>query len=150
MAQLRSTGFFNRGANASAHLVLHRDGQVTQLAPFNMKTWHAGASSVNGRSGVNSFAIGIEIVNSGKLAPLGNGLYQSWFKKTYRDTDYTIIEKATPEHGAGCWMYYTDGQIESLESICVALFDKYRLGWVWPHWKVSPGRKIDTNPLFPV
>ncbi len=30
--------------NASAHLVLGRDGRIVQLAPFNVVTWHAGVS----------------------------------------------------------------------------------------------------------
>ncbi len=142
--------FLKPEARSSAHLVVHRDGQVTQLAPFNVKTWHAGKSSHRGRTGVNNFALGIEIVNPGKLDPLGNGLYQSWFKETYRDTDFTIIEKSTPEHGTGGWMDYTGEQIATLEKICTTLFDKYSIDWICPHWQVSPGRKIDTNPLFPL
>ena len=31
-------------AKASAHAVVARDGAITQLAPFNIKTWHAGVS----------------------------------------------------------------------------------------------------------
>ncbi|MFC1492026.1 N-acetylmuramoyl-L-alanine amidase, partial [Nitrospinota bacterium] len=31
-------------ARASAHLVIGREGRITQLAPFNIKTWHAGKS----------------------------------------------------------------------------------------------------------
>ncbi len=47
-------------------------------------------------------------------------------------------------------MDYTAEQLETVEAICVTLFEKYNLQWVWPHWKVSPGRKQDTNPLFPL
>jgi len=142
--------FMNPSAKASAHLVIHRDGKVTQLAPFNTKAWHAGRSNLNGRHGVNSFSVGIEIVNPGKLTPLGNDRYRSWFGEIYKDSDFDILEKTTHEHGAGGWMNYTEEQLITVEAICVALFEKYNLQWIWPHWKVSPGRKHDTNPLFPL
>jgi N-acetylmuramoyl-L-alanine amidase len=142
--------FLNPDAQASAHLLVHRDGHVTQLASFNVETWHAGNSSLNGRSGVNRFSVGVEIVNPGKLTPLGNGRYQAWFGEVYSDSDYSITEQSTPEHGAGGWMGYTPEQIETIERFSVVLFRKYGLDWIWPHWKVSPGRKVDTNPLFPL
>jgi len=43
--------------NASAHLVLGRDGRIVQLAAFNAVTWHAGASQWNGIDGLNHHAI---------------------------------------------------------------------------------------------
>ena len=49
----------NPKAKASAHLVVERDGSVTQLAEFDPPVaWHAGQSSWRGRSGCNAFAIG--------------------------------------------------------------------------------------------
>ncbi len=142
--------FCRREARASAHLVIYRDGRVVQLAPFDAKTWHVGRSSLYGRSGVNNFAIGIEIVNPGRLEPLGNGSYRAWFGEIYDARDYRIIERETPQHGFGGWMDYTPAQLRAVEEICVVLFARYGLRWIWPHWKVSPGRKIDTNPLFPL
>src|SRR5690606_37420935 len=35
----------NRNASVSAHLVIDRDGTVTQLVPFDRVAWHAGESS---------------------------------------------------------------------------------------------------------
>ncbi len=55
----------NPESKASAHLVLARDGTITQLAPFNIKTWHAGLSHWDGLSGLNSSSIGIEMDNAG-------------------------------------------------------------------------------------
>ena len=54
-------GQFSKEDKASAHIVLARDGTIFQLAPFNYRTWHAGESFFNGRSGYNHFSIGIEI-----------------------------------------------------------------------------------------
>ena len=57
----------NPESKASAHLVLARDGTITQLAPFNVKTWHAGVSHWDGLSGLDSSSIGIEMDNAGPL-----------------------------------------------------------------------------------
>jgi N-acetylmuramoyl-L-alanine amidase len=60
----------SRGDEAvSAHLVIAKDGAVYQLVPFNRAAWHAGESSYNGRSGCNSFSIGIENVGIGDEWP---------------------------------------------------------------------------------
>jgi N-acetylmuramoyl-L-alanine amidase len=50
--------------NASAHIVLGRDGRIIQLAAFNTVTWHAGVSQWNGINGLNPFSIGIEMDNA--------------------------------------------------------------------------------------
>ena len=62
----------NRRAKASAHLVVARDGGITQLAPFNIKNWHAGRSHWNGLEGLNSYSIGIEMDNAGRLTRVGS------------------------------------------------------------------------------
>src|SRR3954462_1180108 len=54
--------FQNPTAKASAHLLIDRDGHITQFAPFNIITWHAGVSQWNGINGLNSCSIGIELV----------------------------------------------------------------------------------------
>ena len=50
--------------SVSAHLVIARSGQILQLLPFNVKAWHAGYSSLEGRSNVNNFSVGIELDNA--------------------------------------------------------------------------------------
>ena len=45
----------------SAHILIARDGLVTQYVPFNQKAWHAGESSFEGRINCNEFSIGIEL-----------------------------------------------------------------------------------------
>lgn len=45
----------------SAHLLIRRDGTVTQFVPFEKRAWHAGVSSFEGRSDCNDFSIGIEL-----------------------------------------------------------------------------------------
>lgn len=45
----------------SAHLLIDRDGGVTQYVPLNRRAWHAGQSEFNGRCNCNDFSIGIEL-----------------------------------------------------------------------------------------
>ena len=45
----------------SSHLLIERDGSITQFVPFNKKAWHAGVSSYLGRENCNEFSIGIEL-----------------------------------------------------------------------------------------
>ncbi len=53
-------------SKVSAHLHISRDGIITQLAPFNIKCWHAGISFWGSRSDLNNCSIGIELQNTGK------------------------------------------------------------------------------------
>ncbi|WGL16644.1 1,6-anhydro-N-acetylmuramyl-L-alanine amidase AmpD [Microbulbifer bruguierae] len=45
----------------SAHLLINRDGLVTQYVPFDGRAWHAGQSTFCGRENCNDFSIGIEL-----------------------------------------------------------------------------------------
>ncbi|MBM5811815.1 MAG: 1,6-anhydro-N-acetylmuramyl-L-alanine amidase AmpD [Gammaproteobacteria bacterium] len=45
----------------SAHLLIGRDGRLTQYVPFEARAWHAGRSSWGGREECNDFSIGIEL-----------------------------------------------------------------------------------------
>lgn len=48
------------GLRVSAHLLIHRDGEVVQFVSFNDRSWHAGKSSWQGREACNDYSIGIE------------------------------------------------------------------------------------------
>jgi len=49
------------GVRVSSHLLIERDGALTQFVPFDRRAWHAGVSCWNGRAGCNDFSIGIEL-----------------------------------------------------------------------------------------
>ena len=138
-------------AGVSVHFVVERDATVTQQVPTNRRAGHAGTSEYHGREGVNDFSIGIEIVNPGRMTDAGNGRARTWFKKTYDVVENDIHFIQTKEHGAGWWMDYTPEQIEAVEALLHALFAYVpTLEDVVTHWYISPGRKVDTNPLFPL
>ncbi|WP_346839223.1 1,6-anhydro-N-acetylmuramyl-L-alanine amidase AmpD [Microbulbifer sp. SAOS-129_SWC] len=45
----------------SAHLLIDREGRVTQYVPLDRRAWHAGQSEFCGRCDCNDFSIGIEL-----------------------------------------------------------------------------------------
>jgi AmpD protein len=45
----------------SSHVLVARDGSLTQYVPFGLRAWHAGTSHWRGRDACNDFSIGIEL-----------------------------------------------------------------------------------------
>lgn len=144
----------NNTGKVSVHFVLERDGTITQLVPTNRRANHAGKSSFHGKDRCNDFSIGIEIVNPGKMTGMSSAPLQAdaWWGQTFIDGEEgNLAYRETHIHGSGFWMYYTEAQITALIELLEVLFrDIPTLKDITTHWYVSPGRKIDTNPLFPL
>ena len=119
--------------------------------PTNRRAGHAGKSNYHGRADCNEFSLGIEIVNPGRMTRASKYEALAWWGERFDIEGYPIEEMQTPEHGAGLWMHYTPEQISALELLLEALFrDIPTLTDITTHWYVSPGRKVDPNPLFPL
>lgn len=56
-----------RDARVSAHVLVKRDGSITQYVPFAQRAWHAGASEYCGRHNCNDFSIGVELEGTDDL-----------------------------------------------------------------------------------
>ncbi|HAN78030.1 MAG TPA: N-acetylmuramoyl-L-alanine amidase [Bacteroidales bacterium] len=138
----------NPKVKASAHLIIGRDGSVIQLIPFNVISWHAGQSSYKGRVGYNNYSIGIEIDNAGPLTPSGD-VFRAWFGQTY-DKNEVIQARHRNETELKYWHTYTAEQIEVVREICDLLIDEYNLKFILGHEEISPGRKFDPGPAFPL
>lgn len=138
----------NSQAKASAHLVIARDGSITQLVGFNRKAWHAGASNWAGLSGLNSHSIGIELDNAGRLTRHPDG-WVSWFGKVYPDAGGA---EAVHKHEtvASGWHRYTEDQLRVAAETCACLVEHYDLEDVIGHDDIAPKRKSDPGPLFPM
>ena len=133
---------------ASAHLVVGRDLSVTQLVPFNFKAWHAGRSAWQGRSGFNKYSIGIEIDNAGQLQKSGE-VYIAWFEDEYSQNQ--VVEGIhRNETLLSHWHRYTKDQIDLVEEICAVLVEKYKISSILGHEEISPKRKKDPGPAFPL
>jgi AmpD protein len=51
----------------SSHVVIERDGAVTQYVRFTERAWHAGKSSYRGREACNDFSVGVELEGTDTL-----------------------------------------------------------------------------------
>lgn len=148
-AQSTISWFANKLANASAHLLIGRDGSITQFAPFNVITWHAGESQWNGLIGLNKYAIGIEMVNGGRLQKtLGNWICSVDKRKV--PGNEVIIAKHKNEQTESGWQVYTEKQIEVATEIASLFIKTYSLSDVVGHEDIAPFRKTDPGPAFPM
>jgi len=136
-------------SKASAHLVIGRNGEIYQLAPFNIVTWHAGKSSWNGRTGLNQYSIGIELDNAGQLSKNENGIYKTWFEKKIDPED---VFKGTHRNQSEItyWHAYTEKQINRVFEVCETLVEHYSISEIVGHEEISPSRKTDPGPAFPL
>ncbi len=140
--------FTSPAAQASSHVLIGRDGRVVQMVPFNHAAWHAGRSAWKELHGLNQHSIGIEMDNAGRLVRSGDG-YRSWFQGVYPAAD-VVTARHRNEHSDAHWHAYTEVQIEAALDIAAVLMRAYQLEEILGHEDISPGRKSDPGPAFPM
>ena len=64
------------GLRVSAHVLVRRDGALTQYVGFGLRAWHAGRSEYRGRTACNDFSIGIELEGTDTM-PYAEAQYES-------------------------------------------------------------------------
>jgi N-acetylmuramoyl-L-alanine amidase len=142
--------FAQAKAKVSAHLVLGRDGSVTQMVDFDRLAMHAGKSHWNGRDGCNGFAIGIEVDNPGALNIRGkDGV--AWFGTLFDREEHALVEHTSAKYGHALWMPYTPVQLQALREIITALLHAYpTIVDIRGHDEicVPANRKNDPGPLM--
>jgi N-acetylmuramoyl-L-alanine amidase len=147
-AEAAVTWLTSRASYASAHLIIGRDGSIVQLVPFNRMAWHTGPSAWKGRKGLASATIGIELDNAGPMKRDG-GVWKSSFKRVYPDDQ--VIEAV---HKFGVqklgWHTFPDAQLEAARQVASLLKAEYHLTEVLGHDDISPKRKWDPGPAFPM
>ncbi|MGP9556063.1 1,6-anhydro-N-acetylmuramyl-L-alanine amidase AmpD [Psychrobacter sp. AOP7-A1-24] len=90
-----------KGAEVSAHLLIERDGAITQFVNFKERAWHAGRSSYLGRPECNDYSIGIELEGSDftpftdmqydRLAQVVSAIYEAYPKTRRHLTGHSDI-----------------------------------------------------------
>lgn len=60
----------------SSHVLIARDGALTQYVPFGERAWHAGTSHWRGRDACNDFSIGVELEGADDV-PYDDRQYES-------------------------------------------------------------------------
>lgn len=144
--------FKSPATRASAHLVLDLDGTWTQMAAFNRQAWHAGESSWEGRPKLNTWSIGIEIVNPGPVFP-GETVTLDVNKRVWKGGHKLADPARLPPQCPPSWKHwatYTVEQISALESVCRLLVQEYGLRAIVAHSDIAPGRKFDPGPMLPI
>jgi N-acetylmuramoyl-L-alanine amidase len=132
-------------SQASAHLVVDRDGSVVQLVPFDTVAWHAGKSSWQGVEGCNARSLGIEQVNWGPLHG-GAGHWLSWCGAMVPDAEAV----RTPD--GSYWHDWPEAQLARTVALCQMLCTEFRIQAIVGHSEVAlpVGRKQDPGPAFPM
>ncbi len=139
----------NPAARASAHVVVARDGAVTQLVAFDRQAWHAGHSVWQGLEGLNAHAFGIELDNGGPLERRLDGRWYTPFGSQIADEE--VIE--APHRAGGPvrgWHSYSTVQLIVAAEVANTLVRHFGLLDVIGHDDVAPDRKLDPGPAFPL
>jgi N-acetylmuramoyl-L-alanine amidase len=142
---LSSIGWWRRLKNGvCAHFVIERDGTIYQCRPCNRTAGHAGASRWTDPNtgityhGLNSCSLGIELANGGHSFP-----------ERFSDLSATM---ARHKHGGPVrkWETFPKAQLDACFALSRVLVERYNLDDVVGHDDVSPGRKTDPGPAFPM
>ena len=143
----------NPSSKASAHVVIDVNGTITQMVPFNVKAWHAGPSRYQGYNGLNSYSIGIEIVNIGWLRKVGANRYQDAYGNIVSLDHEDMIASEYPRVGSGMfyWPMYPKKQLEVVEALTKELIAEYDIIDIVSHEEIDTrGWKTDPGPAFPM
>ncbi|MCK5809665.1 MAG: N-acetylmuramoyl-L-alanine amidase [Cocleimonas sp.] len=138
----------NQQSKASAHLVIARDGSITQLLSFDKVAWHAGKSQWKDKTGLNKYSIGIELDNAGQLKKTGDK-WTHWAGHVIDSNEVMIAQHKNQQHQTG-WHNFPPEQIESLIAVSSLLLTKYGCKEILGHDDIAPTRKTDPGPAFPM
>ena len=150
---------FKKSGGASAHFVVDTDGEITQMVSTADVAWHAGFGLYHERPKVNSFSIGIEIVNPGYHFKAPGGGYLNWERKPVSAARLApfpgMVEARDPWVGSAMayWPVYPEVQLKSVEQLTKALLRSYRtIVDIVGHRDVDTVRKlkVDPGPAFPL
>ncbi|MFQ5907198.1 MAG: N-acetylmuramoyl-L-alanine amidase [bacterium] len=140
--------FRDRDSGASAHYVIDRHGAIIQMVKDEDKAWHAGESEFGGRTDVNDFSIGIELVNWGLLRQKGSRFYvwKNEWSQPYEGQMPILSDR-------GYWEPYSQEQYDSLAELLKAILTRHpsiRRERIKGHCDVClpRARKVDPGDAF--
>jgi N-acetylmuramoyl-L-alanine amidase len=145
-----------RSVGLSYHVIIDRDGIMTQCAPFNKRAGHAGVSNWKGLSDINKHAIGICMANRGYLQKFDNGSYG--IVNSHNDpiggflTEDQVYKGNHFNGGISneYWEKYTTAQLNAFREVCQVLMQTYTgIKDLTGHDEIAMGRKSDPGPAFP-
>ena len=135
------------GSNVSCHFTVDRNGADYQCGDLDQRLWHAGVSHIAGMTGLNDYYIGIEQANfgfwrvEGGLPSLNEAKEGGWLYATHK---FDPTRKLW-------WEPYPEPLLAKTEAICRWLLQNIpSIKNIHGHDDVSPGRKSDPGPAFPM
>jgi hypothetical protein len=155
---------------ASWHILIAKNGDLHQCAPFIVGTWHVGKGGLIGSHqsvNVNRCTVGVEIENAGRLIKLGMKAYcwPFWlnpddnYDRRRPDPGLEVNPQRAAEGKGGFWKdaegglfdAYTPEQIRSATILLTTLVKLY--GWDrsvcgYGHLMFDYPRKEDPGPLW--
>jgi N-acetylmuramoyl-L-alanine amidase len=135
-------------SKVSSHIVIARDGTITQLVPFDTIAWHAGESYWKGLRYLNYYSIGIELDNAGRMVRNQN-VWRASFHKDFPDSEVVQAIHKFDRKPYG-WHNYPPAQIQALIGLCMLLVTQYGIREIIGHDDIRPKAKWDPGPAFPM
>jgi N-acetyl-anhydromuramyl-L-alanine amidase AmpD/N-acetylmuramoyl-L-alanine amidase len=159
-AESSVSGWKHRDDGILAHVVVDRDGTISQCRPFNRTCMHAGGPGLaiwqdprTGKTynGANSVSIGIEIANTGMNTDLHKKLGKPGCPAgTTVAASHRNGSKGSNEARDGkVWEVYPKAQLQAVFDMVSLLMAKYDLHDITGHDCISSWRKADPGPAFP-
>ncbi len=138
------------------HIIIDRDGAITQCIPFNKIARHAGVSNWKGISDLNKHSIGICLANRGYVTRFANGSY-GWVNTHNTPIGNFLTEDqiVREEHFNGAetnlyWEKFSIAQMNAFREVCQVLIQTYMgIKDLIGHDEIAMGRKSDPGPAFP-
>lgn len=93
--------FLDPASKRSSHFIVDRNGSIIEMVPPERRAWHAGKSALEGIADVNSFSIGIELVDRNDGQPYSDAQYTAVADLIRRlRTRYDIPDNRIVSHAA--------------------------------------------------
>jgi N-acetylmuramoyl-L-alanine amidase len=132
-------------AQAVAHLLITREGEIIQFVPFNTVAQHVGYSQWADRFGLNRYSIGIELDNAGRLVQVKG----QWTRlnRVFPDEQVLVATHKLQTVPMG-WEKYPQAQIDALKEVARLLHATYPFIDIIGHEDASLSGKLDPGPAF--
>jgi len=91
----------NPTAKVSYHCIVNTNGERTVLVPDNVRAWHAGVSSFNGKTSCNNFMLGISVsgnTNAREITDDETNSVAEWCVRKMKAYNFGIDSITTHRH----------------------------------------------------
>lgn len=141
---------------SSWHICIDADGSIYQSVSFLNGSWHAGgptARRLTGNKTANFSAVGIELVNLGRLLHCIDGEIRAWpFLKPGHQAGPIVKEADAFDVGEkrdyAMYHKFTPQQLDAAQAVHAALNEEYGELKNYSHQELDPTRKEDPGPWF--